>query len=74
MACTIPVEKNVKSADDCKCYGAVMRAYKGLVKAGQPKTVAMDAARILYGYHHPEDSLSDQKLTVEHWINENNKH
>ncbi|MBI1300404.1 MAG: hypothetical protein GC137_01985 [Alphaproteobacteria bacterium] len=74
MSCNIPVEENIKKASDCKCYGAVMRAYQGLLKAGQPKEVALDAARIVYGYHHPEDSLRNQKLTVEHWIHQNNVH
>ena len=74
MSCNIEVEKNIKRADDCKCHGAVMRAYDGIMKSGQPQQVALDAARIVYGYHHPEISFRDQKLTVEHWVHENHKH
>ena len=74
MSCNLPIEKGVKSASECKCYGAVMRAYGGLIEAGQPKTVALEAAKIVFGYHHPEDSLMSQALTVERWINEESLH
>ncbi|MGH1404419.1 MAG: hypothetical protein ACRBDL_09255 [Alphaproteobacteria bacterium] len=74
MSCNIPVRSGVKSASECKCYKAVMRAYDGLVEAGEPESVAIDAARIVYGYHHPEDSLADQTLTVERWVNDTHLH
>ncbi len=74
MCCDIPVQNDVKAASECKCYKAVMRAYDGLVYAGEPESVALDAARIVYGYHHPEDSLALQTLTVERWVNETSLH
>ncbi len=75
MPCKIPVQNGVKDAGaDCKCHGAVMRAYEGLVKAGQPESTALEAAKIVYGFHHPEDSKADQRLTVERWINEEKLH
>ena len=74
MPCNIPVQEGVKKAEDCKCYGAVMRAYTSLIEAGQPETIALDAAKIIYSYHHPEDSSLDQALTVEHWTSEGRVH
>ena len=74
MSCNIPVQEGVKQAADCKCYGAVMRAYVGLSESGVPHSFALEAARIVYDYHHPEDSKADQFLTVERWINEERIH
>ncbi len=74
MSCNIPVQKNVKSAADCKCYGAVMRTYGSLIDAGEPDNIALGAAKIVYGYHHPEDSSLTQSLTVERWVNEGHIH
>lgn len=72
MSCNIPVQKNVKQPEDCLCHGAVMRTFSSFIKAGRPVTVALDAAKIVYGYHHPEDSKVDRSLTVERWVNEGN--
>ncbi len=74
MSCHIPVQEGVREPKDCKCYGAVMRAYGSLRKSGVPQSFALDAARIVYGYHHPEDSKEDQCLTVERWINQGSLH
>lgn len=74
MSCNLPIQEGVKQARDCKCYGAVMRAYGGLLKSGTPRNVALEAALIVYGYHHPEDSLADQALTVERWVNQESLH
>ncbi|PCI56732.1 MAG: hypothetical protein COB36_00180 [Alphaproteobacteria bacterium] len=74
MSCNIPIQKGVKKAADCKCYGAVMRAYGGLIDAGEPEKTALEAAKIIYGYHHPEDSALTQALTVERWTNEKSLH
>lgn len=68
MSCNIPVRSGVKKAGDCKCYGAVMRAYGTLVAAGEPLCTALEAAQIIYRYHHPEDSKEDAHLTVESWV------
>lgn len=74
MTCNIPEQEGIKKASDCKCYDAVMRAYKGLIEAGQPETIALDAAQIVYGYHHPEDTLHQRCLTVESWVHASNLH
>jgi len=74
MSCDLPVQEGVKSPSDCKCYGAVMRTYSGLVGTGNPPSVALDAAKIVYGYHHPEDTKANQNLTVERWINAHHLH
>lgn len=74
MSCHLPVQAGVKSPADCKCYGAVMRTYMSLLDAGQPQSIAIDAARIVYGYHHPEDSYANQCLTVERWVSEERLH
>ncbi len=74
MSCNLPIEEGVKQAADCKCYGAVMKAYGSLLKAGQPESIAFDAAKIVYNYHHPEDTRLAAALTVERWINEGHIH
>ncbi len=74
MSCNLPIQKNIKNPLDCKCYNSVMRAYRELLGAGQPKLVALEAATMVYSYHHPEDSKHDQALTVERWINQNSLH
>jgi hypothetical protein len=30
--------------------------------------VALEAAKIVYAHHHPDDSREDVSLTVERWI------
>jgi hypothetical protein len=34
----------------------------------QPEYIAMDAARRVYSFHHPEDKFCDAALIVERWI------
>ena len=68
MPCNLPVQKGVKAAADCKCYGAVMRTYKAM--SDEPEYIALMAAQRVYRYHHPEDKKHDAHLTVERWINE----
>jgi hypothetical protein len=74
MTCNIPVQNNVKTPDDCKCYKAVMRTYQEMVDAGEPEVIALEAAKIVYGYHHPEDSALGKALTVERWTSEERLH
>lgn len=74
MSCQTPVQEGVKQAADCKCHGAVMRAYTRLNLLGVPYGVALEAAQIIYNFHHPEDCKADQLLTVERWINEESLH
>lgn len=66
MVCEIPVQKNVRNAADCKCYGAVMRTFASM--SDEPQNVALEAALRVYRYHHPEDSKVDAQLTVERWV------
>ncbi|MEM7650794.1 MAG: hypothetical protein AAF204_01770 [Pseudomonadota bacterium] len=72
MSCDIPVQKGVRKAADCRCYGAVMRTYKGM--SDEPDHIAMEAAKRVYRYHHPEDSAEDASLTVERWITDERVH
>ncbi|MGH1376587.1 MAG: hypothetical protein ACRBCK_09590 [Alphaproteobacteria bacterium] len=72
--CHVPEQMNVKMPSDCKCYKAVMKAYGSLMHAGRPDSIALEAAVIVYGYHHPEDSKEDRTLTVERWVNEQSIH
>ena len=74
MSCNIPIQEGVRSASDCTCYNAVMKAYGGMISAGQPSEIALDVATTVYGYHHPEDTPIAQALTVERWINEERLH
>ncbi|MBX2833402.1 MAG: hypothetical protein KTR28_00355 [Micavibrio sp.] len=60
------IEKEVRNAADCKCYGAVMRTFAGL--SDEPRTVAEEAAIRVYRYHHPEDTVQAATLTVQRWL------
>lgn len=68
MSCADDIFDGAKDPVRCKCQGAVVRTYRGLMEAGQPEQVALAAAKIVYRYHHPEDSKSDGALIVERWI------
>lgn len=72
MTCNLKPVKGIKSAGDCKCYGAVMRTYKGM--SDEPDHVAFDAALRVYRFHHPEHQKDKAKLTVESWIYAENFH
>lgn len=45
-----------------------MQAYGSLVNAGQPESFALEAAKIVYAYHHPEFPKQERALTVERWV------
>jgi hypothetical protein len=72
MPCQLPSEEplkqGLKQPADCKCYGAVMRTYKSM--SDEPDYIALEAAKRVYRFHHPEDSKLDSAITVERWINE----
>jgi hypothetical protein len=57
----------------CKCQGAVLNTYSSLLKS-VPHNVALEAAQIVYGHHHPEDCKGDRAITVERWVNASNFH
>ena len=52
----------------CKCRRAVMNGYYGMKQSGAAESEAMDAARRIYSYHHPEADISLSRLTIEGWI------
>ena len=68
MACNLKPVEGVKEPADCKCYGAVMRTYKGMTNSKCPDSVAREAALRVYQFHHPEDPSDKAALTVESWI------
>ena len=72
--CDIRIKDGIKAAQDCKCYQAVMKAYGGMTKAGQPHKTALEAAAIVYSYHHPDENKEDRFLTVERWISQEHLH
>lgn len=57
----------------CKCQGAVLKTYSTLIQS-VPHNVALEAAQIVYGHHHPEDCKGDRAITVERWVNASNFH
>ncbi len=60
-----------KLAKNCKCYRAVMQAYRNMVKDDDvPDSVAVEAAQRVYGFHRPEEDISVAHVTVERWINQ----
>ena len=60
---------NIVAAHDCKCHGAVMRAYDSMIKADRPYVCALQVAKIIYAHHHPNVSKAHAALTVERWVN-----
>ncbi|MCB1680999.1 MAG: hypothetical protein H6858_04255 [Rhodospirillales bacterium] len=68
MSCKEIHFDGARDPERCKCQGAVLRTYTSLISAGRPHPVALEAAEIVYRYHHPEDSKLDAALTVERWI------
>ena len=72
MPCNIPVQEGVRKAEDCKCYGAVMRTYRAM--SDEPHQTAMEAAIRVYRHHHPEDTKTDAHLTVERWVTDQHVH
>lgn len=74
MSCKEIVFDRATDPVRCKCHGAVLRVYNGLVEAGRPECNAMEAAMIVYRHHHPEDSKSDASLIVERWVNAGHFH
>lgn len=72
MACNLKPVEGVKEPADCKCYGAVMRTFKGM--SDEPEHVAFEAALRVYQFHHPEDPKDRAMLTVETWIHAESHH
>lgn len=56
------------NAERCKCKGATLNAYHGMISSGAADSEALEAAYKVYRYHHPTDSVEDSHLTVERWI------
>lgn len=68
MSCVEITFDGANDPERCKCHAAVMRTYREMIK-DQPEYIAVDAARRVYSFHHPEDKFCDAALTVERWIN-----
>lgn len=51
-----------------------MNGYHGMKESGAAECEAMDAARRIYKYHHPEASCEMSQLTVERWIYSGHAH
>ncbi len=73
MPCQTPLNDPASDPIRCKCQNAVLRAYRELVK-NLPEGNAMEAACLVYGYHHPEDSPEECTLIVERWVHAENLH
>lgn len=74
MSCQHIHFDGARDPERCKCQRAVLNAYGTLVAAGRPHQVALEAAGIVYRFHHPEDSKMDASLTVERWIHAEHFH
>ena len=68
MSCNETKTGAVQFDGDCKCQKAVLNAYKTLLSVGTPEVHALEAAKIVYSHHHPEDSAEVAGLTVERWV------
>ncbi|HYD31269.1 MAG TPA: hypothetical protein VEB64_10505 [Azospirillaceae bacterium] len=47
---------------------AVRRCYDGLCRCGQPERYALEAAVIVYRWHHPETPVSLAENIVAQWV------
>ena len=74
MSCKEILFEAARDPERCKCQSAVLKAYVSMMSAGRPHQVALEAAGIVYRFHHPEDSKMDAALTVERWIYAENFH
>ena len=74
MSCKPQTYEGDLKSQGCKCHKAVLRAYGGLVDAGQPEKIALEAAKAVYKFHHPEDCVTKASLTVERWLHEERLH
>ena len=55
-------------AERCRCKGATLKAYHGMLQHGAAEGEAVQAAFKIYCYHHPCDTAENAHLTVERWI------
>lgn len=51
----------------CRCRPMVVRTYRELMERGHPVAHALDAAREVLLWHHPELSRPDADATVSRW-------
>lgn len=52
----------------CRCKPASLRAFDGLREREEPLDVALEAASIVYRYHHPDVSEDLAVHTVLGWL------
>ena len=52
----------------CRCKPATLRAFRELRKREEPLQVALEAASIVYRYHHPDVSEDLALQTVVGWL------
>lgn len=62
------LDPNGQPGPECPCRAAVIRAYGEMLKSEVPEGVALQAARRVYRYHHPEVSDEEAAETVEAWV------
>jgi hypothetical protein len=52
----------------CQCKAATLRAYEELRARGESIRVAMEAASVVYRYHHPEFSAQGAIQSIAGWL------
>ena len=72
MTCKIIKFDGANDEERCKCRAAVLRTYSAM--SDEPPEVALEAAKRVYRFHHPEDTNLDASLTVERWVNAQHFH
>ncbi len=68
MTCKDIIVDGVEDPKNCKCYRAVTRTYRDLVDDQLPEYIALQAAKRVYYFHHPEDNEEEGGITVERWV------
>ena len=60
-------EKN-QDENNCDCRTAVVRAFGELRRRNMSQKAALESARAVFSFHHPEVPEADARKTVDAWI------
>lgn len=52
----------------CRCRSATLRTYDELIARDEPLNVALEAATVVYRYHHPDVPVDIAMDTVIGWL------
>ena len=53
---------------ECRCKAATLRAFDELRARQEPVKTALEAATLVFRFHHPEISIENTLFTVSAWL------